>query len=134
MIDTQVLIVGAGAMGSLFASHLADGGAQVWAFDQWREHVGAINDRGLIVRRAGTESTVRINATTDAAAAGRLFDQLEAFIKLAGGSQGLTLTEEAYGGTTITTLDLGGLGGMLEVLVHQKDLERALELLPEHGA
>jgi Putative prokaryotic signal transducing protein len=28
----------------------------------------------------------------------------------------------------------GGLGGMLEVLVHQKDLERARELLPEHGA
>jgi 2-dehydropantoate 2-reductase len=66
----KVGVVGAGAMGSLFASHLADGGAQVWAFDQWREHVGAINDRGLIVRRAGTESTVRINATTDAAAAG----------------------------------------------------------------
>jgi hypothetical protein len=28
----------------------------------------------------------------------------------------------------------GGLGGMYEVLVHQKDLERALELLPEHSA
>ncbi|HEX3268046.1 MAG TPA: DUF2007 domain-containing protein [Gaiellaceae bacterium] len=28
----------------------------------------------------------------------------------------------------------GGLGGMYEVLVHEKDLERALELLPEHEA
>jgi hypothetical protein len=28
----------------------------------------------------------------------------------------------------------GGLGGEYEILVHQKDLERALELLPEHGA
>jgi hypothetical protein len=50
---------------------------------------------------------------TDAAAPARLFDQLEAFIKLAGGSQGLKVTEEDYGGTTITTLDLGGLGNML---------------------
>jgi len=28
----------------------------------------------------------------------------------------------------------GGQGGMYEVLVHQKDLEQALELLPEHEA
>jgi hypothetical protein len=28
----------------------------------------------------------------------------------------------------------GGLGGIYEVLVHEKDLERALELLPEHEA
>ncbi len=28
----------------------------------------------------------------------------------------------------------GGLGGEYEVLVHEKDLERALELLPEHDA
>ena len=28
----------------------------------------------------------------------------------------------------------GGLGGMYEVLVHQNDLERALELLSEHDS
>lgn len=66
----KVGIIGAGAMGSLFASHLADGGADVWAFDQWREHVAAIRERGLIVKHAGSERTIRINATADANAAG----------------------------------------------------------------
>lgn len=66
----KVGVIGAGAMGSLFASHLADGGADVWAFDQWREHVEAIRNHGLVVKRAGVERTVRINATSDAAAAG----------------------------------------------------------------
>lgn len=47
---------------------------------------------------------------TDPAAAERLFGQLKAFIQLGGASQGLKLTEEDYQGTTITVLDLGGLG------------------------
>ncbi len=66
----KVGIIGAGAMGSLFASHLADGGADVRAFDQWREHIEAIRERGLIVKHSGSERTIRINATTDANAAG----------------------------------------------------------------
>ena len=65
----RVGVVGAGAMGSLFASHLADGGAEVWAFDRWREHVEAIRRHGLVVTRAGVERAVRINATSDATAA-----------------------------------------------------------------
>ena len=66
----KVGIVGAGAMGSLFASHLVDGGAEVWAFDQWREHIDAIEKHGLIVKRTGSERAIRMKATADASAAG----------------------------------------------------------------
>jgi 2-dehydropantoate 2-reductase len=66
----KVGIIGAGAMGSLFASHLVDGGAEVWAFDQWREHLDAIEKHGLIVRRSGSERAIRMNATADAGVAG----------------------------------------------------------------
>jgi 2-dehydropantoate 2-reductase len=66
----KIGIIGAGAMGSLFASHLADGGADVWVFDQWSEHIDAIREHGLIVRLDGTDRKVRMNATTDAQAAG----------------------------------------------------------------
>ena len=76
----RIVIVGAGAMGSLFASHLAGTGIEIWAYDVWREHVDAIRDRGLIVRRDGVETTVRINATTDPRDAGRC-DVAMVFVK-----------------------------------------------------
>ena len=66
----KIGIIGAGAMGSLFAAHLVDGGAEVWAYDQWREHIEAIKATGLIVKRAGTERSIKVNATTRAADAG----------------------------------------------------------------
>ena len=66
----KVGIIGAGAMGSLFASYLVDGGAEVWAFDQWREHIEAIEKYGLIVKSTGSERAIRMHATADASAAG----------------------------------------------------------------
>ncbi len=44
----KVLIVGCGAIGSLFAAHLAQGGeVEVYAFDTSQAHVDAINQQGL---------------------------------------------------------------------------------------
>lgn len=57
-------VVGSGAMGSLFASHLAAAGIEVWACDRWAEHVAAMAASGLRVRKAGVESVVPIRATT----------------------------------------------------------------------
>ena len=48
----------------------------------------------------------------DAAAPERLFSQLRGFIALAGGSSGLTVTEESHAGATIVVIDLGDLAGM----------------------
>ena len=42
----------------------------------------------------------------------RLFTQLRGFIEMAGGSSGLTVTEESYAGATIVVIDLGDLGGL----------------------
>ena len=43
----KVAVLGAGAMGSLFGSQLAEGGLDVTLIDVWRDHVDAINDGGL---------------------------------------------------------------------------------------
>ena len=44
----EVLIVGCGAIGSLFAAHLAKGGeVEVYAFDVSQSHVDAIQRSGL---------------------------------------------------------------------------------------
>jgi 2-dehydropantoate 2-reductase len=62
----MVCVVGCGAIGSLFAAHLAqDDGVEVWAFDLQTDHVDAMNERGL--RISGESELVgRVRATTDA--------------------------------------------------------------------
>ena len=46
----RVAVVGCGAIGSLYAAHLARvPGVEVWAVDPWAEHVAAIEAEGLRV-------------------------------------------------------------------------------------
>ena len=62
----RVCIVGCGAVGSLFAAHLAGlDDVEVWAYDLSQPHVDAINERGLRLTGAG-EVDARLRATTDA--------------------------------------------------------------------
>jgi 2-dehydropantoate 2-reductase len=67
---SRIAVVGAGAMGSVYAGLLAAAGHDVWAVDLWREHVEAIRRRGLRVSGASGERVVRLSATTHAADAG----------------------------------------------------------------
>jgi 2-dehydropantoate 2-reductase len=61
----RVCVVGCGAVGSLFAAHLA-GVAEVWAYDLQRDHVDAINKGGL--RISGVSDMVAdVRATADPA-------------------------------------------------------------------
>jgi 2-dehydropantoate 2-reductase len=63
----RVVVIGCGAVGSLFAAHLAQlDDAEVWAFDLAADHVAAINEHGLRLSGAG-ELVGRVCATTDAA-------------------------------------------------------------------
>ena len=67
----KIAIIGAGAMGSVYAALLADAGNEVWAVDTWTEHVDAINRSGLHVEGASGERTVTsIRAVHDVAEAG----------------------------------------------------------------
>jgi 2-dehydropantoate 2-reductase len=66
----KIAIVGVGAMGSVYAGLLGSAGHEVWAVDQWAEHIDAIRERGLHVEGASGNRVVRINATTDAAEPG----------------------------------------------------------------
>jgi 2-dehydropantoate 2-reductase len=63
----RVCVVGCGAVGSLFAANLAQlEDVEVWAYDLARDHVEAINARGLRLSGAG-ELVGRVSATSDAA-------------------------------------------------------------------
>jgi 2-dehydropantoate 2-reductase len=48
----KIAIVGTGAMGSVYASHLGRAGHEVWAIDIWQEHLDAIAGSGLAVSGA----------------------------------------------------------------------------------
>lgn len=61
----KIAVVGAGAMGSVYAGLLAAAGHQVAAIDPWREHIDAINSRGLRVEGASGDRVVRLRATTE---------------------------------------------------------------------
>src|ERR1700681_4237432 len=61
----KVCVIGCGAVGSLFAAHLAKAGeVEVWAYDLWKEHTDAIQKNGLRLSGAA-DFTARLNATSD---------------------------------------------------------------------
>lgn len=61
----RICIIGCGAVGSLFAAHLAKAGeAEVWAYDLWKAHIEAIRKSGLRLSGAA-DFIVRLNATSD---------------------------------------------------------------------
>ena len=62
----KICIIGCGAVGSLFAAHLAQKGeTEVWAYDVLREHIDAINKNGLRLSGAA-DFTAQLHATSDA--------------------------------------------------------------------
>jgi 2-dehydropantoate 2-reductase len=62
----RICVIGCGAVGSLFAAHLAQNGeAEIWAYDVWTEHIEAINKNGLRLSGAA-DFTAKLYATSDA--------------------------------------------------------------------
>ncbi len=63
----RICIIGCGAVGSIFAAHLARlDGVEVWAYDVNHEHVEAINRNGLRISGAA-DFTARLKAASDPA-------------------------------------------------------------------
>lgn len=61
----KICVIGCGAVGSLFAAHLAKAGeAEVWAYDVWKDHTDAIRTHGLRLSGAA-DFTARLNATSN---------------------------------------------------------------------
>lgn len=54
----KVVVVGTGAMGSVYAGLLGGAGHEVWAVDRWAEHVDAIATSGLRVSGASRDRLV----------------------------------------------------------------------------
>jgi 2-dehydropantoate 2-reductase len=55
----KIVVIGTGAMGSVYAGLLADAGNEVWAVDLWAAHLDAIRERGLRVEGASGDRVVQ---------------------------------------------------------------------------
>jgi 2-dehydropantoate 2-reductase len=65
-MSERVIVLGCGAMGSVYAALMSSAGYEVWATDVWKDHVDAIREKGLRVEGASGDRTVRINVTMNA--------------------------------------------------------------------
>jgi 2-dehydropantoate 2-reductase len=64
-VSLKICIVGCGAIGSIFGAHLARlEDVEVHAYDVWKEHTRAINERGLRISGAA-DFTARLHATSN---------------------------------------------------------------------
>jgi hypothetical protein len=75
--------------------------------------VGWMGDTGLVVARNddGVEGGL-VSIPADAAGGRQLLTTLRSFLSLAGGQSGITVRDEDYNGSTVTTIDLGSIGDL----------------------
>jgi 2-dehydropantoate 2-reductase len=67
----KTVIIGAGAMGSLFGGLLTLSGEEVWLVDVRKEQIDAIRSGGLTVEAKGKQEAIHVNATSDVTSIGR---------------------------------------------------------------
>src|SRR4030042_6540511 len=59
----KTVIMGSGAMGSLFGGFLSRSGEDVWLVDIREDHIQALGSAGLIVEEGGKKQTIPVHAT-----------------------------------------------------------------------
>ncbi len=128
----KIVIMGAGAMGSLFGGLLALSEEEVWLVDISKEQIDAIRSVGLTLEEKGKKQTIRVNATSDAASIGKA-DLVIFFVKAyhteKAASDALVLQKKD---TVFLTLQ-NGLGNE-ETICKQVDRKNVMLGVTNHGA
>ena len=76
----KTVIMGAGAMGSLFGGFLALSGEEVWLVDIREDHIQALVSTGLTVEEGGKKQRIPVHATKEVASIGKA-DLIVFFVK-----------------------------------------------------
>ena len=128
----KIAVVGAGAMGCLFGTMLAQAGNDVWLYEVWREHVRTINQKGLQIEREGKTRTVEIKASVDPHQVGRA-ELVIVFVK---SSQTNLAAETAkiIAGSDGTVMTLQNGMGNADVIAEFIESQRVLAGTTSHGA
>ncbi len=105
----RIAIVGAGAMGSVYAALLAGPANEVAVVDSWVEHIEAIRAQGLRVEGASGDRTVALTATTDANEVGEV-DLVVIATKARHAAEAAASARPLIGAETIVLTIQNGLG------------------------
>ena len=128
----KIAIVGAGAMGSLFGTLLAEGGHAVWLFDVWQEHIDAVNQNGVTLEFDGRTRRVRLKATTDPLQIGEA-ELVLVFVK-ATQTKSAAKTAARLAGSKGLVMTLQNGMGNAETIAHIITPRRILVGTTAHGA
>ena len=129
----KITVLGAGAMGSLYGGLLAEAGNEVWLLDIWKEHVDAIQERGLSIEGiSGNRSIKNIHATVTPSDIGPS-EIMVVFVKSTLTDRAVRESQELMGtDTTILTLQ-NGLGN-IEKIASVVAQDRIIAGTTAHGA
>ena len=128
----QVIVLGAGAMGSLFGATLAQGGLEVTLVDVRSDHIDAVNAHGLRIQGYAGERTVRVRATTCAGELPRA-DIVLVQTKAMDTAAAVESIRRVFGPRTVAVSFQNGLGNE-EVIGGIVGAERVLAGLTAQGA
>jgi 2-dehydropantoate 2-reductase len=128
----RVAVVGAGAMGCLYGGHLAEAGVEVSLVDVWREHVDAINAKGLHIAGISGDRDVHVPATTKPETVGEV-DLVLLFVKSYDTAQAVKGSGPLIGGDTKVLTLQNGLGN-LEAISEAVGAGRVLGGTTSHGS
>ncbi len=128
----KTVIIGAGAMGSLFGGLLALSGEEVWLVDIREDHIQALVSAGLTIEEGGKIQMIPVHATKEVASIGKA-DLILFFVKAyhteKAVSDALALQKE---NTVFLTLQ-NGLGNE-EAICKQVDPRKVILGVTNHGA
>lgn len=128
----KIVVMGAGAMGSLFGGLLALSGEEVWLVDIREDYIKALVSTGLTVEEGGKKQTIPVHATREVASIGKA-DLILVFVKAyhteKAVSDALVLQKED---TLFLTLQ-NGLGNE-EAMCKRVDPRKVILGVTNHGA
>lgn len=130
----KIAIVGAGAMGSLYGAKLSQlPENQVFLLDVWREHIEAINEKGLLMEEDGKILTYdQVKAAWEPSQAGPC-DLVILFVKSILTKKAVESNRAVFGPDTVVITLQNGLGNV-EAIAEVIGKEQIIAGTTAHGA
>lgn len=128
----KIVIVGAGAMGSLFGGKLSSV-ADVWLLDFWQEHVKAMQEKGLHIVETEGEKIIKVKVTNDPADVPKDIDLAIIFVKSHQTRMATKIASHFINVNSIVLTLQNGLGN-LQIISSIVGKNRALQGVTSHGA
>lgn len=128
----RIVVVGAGAMGSLFGGLLSEHGADVILYDVWQEQVDAINNEGLIIECGDTRRKIKVKATCEVEELG-IADLMIVFVKSYHTEEALDGVVSCIGPNTLVLTLQNGMGNV-EKIIQKFSSTQVLAGITSHGA